>query len=156
KAAYFRLVKKYPAAFAQHRWSVTRELLGLGAKIPDEPVIQTFAGTPDQAFLDRTEGSLSKVQRILGRKFVAMAQPGKLWFRPWAYLLLGLVMLGYAIAKRDGLVAALVGSGVLYEASFALGAAGAPYRYSHWMITMSCLAILVVFGERYRAGRVAR
>lgn len=155
KAAYFRLARTYPVAFAKHRWNVTRELLGLGEKVPDEPVIQTFAGTPDQAREDRTEASLSKVQRVLGREFVKMAQPNKLWFRPWAYMLIGLAMLGYAIVKRDGLVAAIVGSGVLYEASFAVGAAGAPYRYSHWMIAMCCLAVLIVFGERYRAGRVA-
>lgn len=155
-AAYIRLIERYPAAFARHRWNVTRELLGFGEIVPDEPVIQSFAGTPDQALLDRTEGSLSKVQRVLGRRFLRMAQPAKLWFRPWAYLAIGLCMLGYAIVKRDGLVAALVGSGILYEVSYVLGAAGAPYRYSHWMITMCCLATLVVFGQRYRAGRSPR
>ncbi|MFT3694636.1 MAG: hypothetical protein QM831_15915 [Kofleriaceae bacterium] len=150
-AAYVRLVKTYPLAFATHRWNVTRELLGLGDTTPDEPVVQSFAGSPAQAEKVFTSGSLSKLQRVVGRKFLAMSET--MWFRPWVYLLIGLCMLGYAIAKRDGLVAALVTSGITYEASFALAAAGAPYRYSHWMIFTCCLAAVIVVGERYRQGR---
>lgn len=149
-AAYRRIVRAYPGAFATHRWNVTRELLGLGHAVPDEPVIQSFAGQQAQAEKLHVDSSLSKVQRVLGREFVSMSHT--MWFRPWVYLAIGLCMLGYAIVKRDGLVAALVASGLTYELSFALGAAGAPYRYSHWMIVMCCLAAVIVFGQRYREG----
>ena len=67
--------------------------------------------------------------------------------------LLGLVLLGYAIRRRDGCVIAVITSGILYEASYFIGAAAPDYRYSHWMVTCTVIAAAIVFDERLRAGR---
>lgn len=152
--AYARLVRRDPGAFLEHRWRVTREFLGLGDAVPDEPVCQTFVGAPYQAKKLGINDRHSVLQRVVGRVLERCATT--LMFRPWAYMLVGLILFGWAIYRRDGLVMALLGSGFMYELSFVLGAAGAPFRYSHWMILCVCLATLLVFGERLRSGFKSR
>lgn len=151
-AAYWRVVRNHSREFLKHRWWVMRELLGLGENRPDEPVCITNAGTPTQAHelgVDRNKPSF--VQRWFNRKLNRYAN-NTMMFRPWMYLLLGLIMLGYAIWRRNTFVIAVVMSGVLYEAAYFIAAAGAPFRYSNWMILCMCLATLTVFGERLREG----
>jgi hypothetical protein len=149
--AYFRVIRNHPGAFLTHRWNVTRELLGLGEVVPDEPVCQTFAGTPEQQHALMLDAKLSFLQRVYGRKFVRYSHD--LLFRPWAYLLVGLILFAYAAIKRDALVMAILGSGFMYEASFMVAAAGAPFRYSQYMILCVSLATLIIFGDRLRQGR---
>ncbi len=152
RAAYFRVVRAHPWAFLHHRWLVTKDLLGL-ASTPGEPVCQTPVGAPFQSPGIHHDISLSFLQRVVGRKFLELSQT--LLFRPYAYALVALVLGLYAAFKRDGLVVAIVSSGLLYELSFTLGAAGNPYRYSHWMVLCTSLATAIVFCERWRAGRRA-
>jgi hypothetical protein len=151
RAAWFRLVSTHTEAFLTHRWQVTKELLGITVDYPEEPVCQTFAGTPDQLKYLKHDATLSFFQRVMGRKFVKLSRT--LLYRPWAYLLVGLIVGIYAAMRKDGLVVALIASGFLYEASFLLGAAGPAYRYSHWMVMCVTLATVIIFGEQLREGR---
>ncbi len=148
--AWFRLVGDHTAAFLQHRWLVTKELLGITKDLPEEPVCQTFAGAPYQLKPIAHDASLSYFQRVMGKKFIKLSHT--LLYRPWAYLLVGLILCGYSIWRRDAFVVAIVASGFLYEASFLFGAAGPAYRYSHWLVTCVCVATAIVFGDRLRSG----
>lgn len=149
--AYFRLLRRDVLAFVEHRWRVMKELLGLGAEVPNEPVCQTFAGTDAQLAKVRiTDNKHTAFQKLVGEQLVWFSTT--LLFRPWAYLLFGLFLLAYGFYKRDGLVLAVLGSGLLYELSFVVGAAGNPYRYSHWMILCVCVATVLVFRARLTSG----
>jgi len=153
RAAYFRLIKKDPAAFLTHRFAVMRELLGLGSEVPDEPVCQTFSGTDGQIRALRISDKLSSFQVHVGNALKRCSKT--LLFRPWAYALLGLILFGYALRRKDGLVLAVLGSGFLYQLSFLAGAAGAPFRYSIWLVVCVCVATVLVVRDRIRAGSSA-
>jgi hypothetical protein len=71
-------------------------------------------------------------------------------FRPYLYVAIALLLL--VLAVRDRLTLALVISGLNYELSF-FPTAGAPdSRYSHWMITCTCIAAVLLFAQRLRRG----
>lgn len=153
RAAWFRLVRAYPGAYVAHRLAIMQMMLGLDGNTPAEPVCRTVAGTPGQIRMLKLGTATSKLQRVIGRKLVALEDT--LLFRPWVYVLIGLVMLGYAAVRRDGMIAGLLTGGFLYEATFVIGAPGEGFRYSHWMIICVVLATLFVFVDRLRAGRAA-
>jgi hypothetical protein len=146
RRAWWRLVKKHPAAYLEHRTRVMAELLGLSDDDVWEPVCQNSA-VEDQYTRLRHFTTPSYVQRLIGRAFARLGQT--MLFRPWVYAVLSLVFFGWALVRRHRLILALVGSGLLYEASFFVGAAAPDYRYSHWMITLCCLsAVLIGFEKR--------
>jgi hypothetical protein len=47
-------------------------------------------------------------------------------------------------------------SGLGYELSFTLLTASPDFRYSHWMIVSTCVAAVLLFVRRWRAGVAAR
>lgn len=149
--AWRRIVTEHPSAYLAHRWAVTRELLGLTKEGPWEPVCQTFTATKQQRTRLRHETSRSVIQKVLGKAFLGVAKTPL--YRPWLYLVVSLVLLGYAIAKRRGFIALVLASGVLYELGLFAFAAAPDFRYSHWMITCTCIGAVLVFAERWRAGR---
>ena len=85
---------------------------------------------------------------MIASVFRAMAET--VLFRPWLYLLLALALAAYGMHRRDKLVVGLTCSGLLYEASYFFGAAGAPYRYSHWLVTCACLSFAIAIGTALR------
>jgi hypothetical protein len=153
-ASWWRVVREHPGAWLAHRWAVMKELLGITDLGPWEPVCQTSA-LPFQLQRLHLDASLSAFQATLGHWFGAW-WANTMWYRPWTYALLGLVLLIYAAARRDGLVLALLASGLLYEASYFLGASSPDFRYSHWMIACTCLGAAITFGRRLRLGLDSR
>ncbi|HVN36012.1 MAG TPA: hypothetical protein VMU96_12260, partial [Casimicrobiaceae bacterium] len=77
-----------------------------------------------------------------------------LLFVPVLYLALALV--AAALGRRDRLVLALVGSGVIYELSYFIAAPSVDYRYSAWMIATTVVAACLVATERIRARAAQR
>lgn len=150
--AYIRVVRNHPRAFALHRWRVFAALIGLDGGVPDEPVCQTFAGTPAQSAKLRLARELTNFQSIVGDWIRRLA--GTALFLPWVYLVLAAAFLAFAVALRDGLIVALLSSGILYECSYFLGAAGAPFRYSHYMIVCVVVAAMLI-AQRSSAQQVA-
>jgi hypothetical protein len=151
RAAWWNLVREHPHGYLTHRWAVMRELLGITDSPPWEPVCQMFAAYPEQLKRLHHDHSLSWFQRRAGQWFLDTWST-TLLYRPWAYALVSLVLLGYAARRRDRLLAALLGSGLLYQASFFPGAAAPDYRYSHWLVVCCSLSVVIVFCERLRAG----
>ena len=142
------LVRKHPSAYLAHRSRVMAELLGLTDADIWEPVCQNSA-IEDQYTRLRHFTTPSYLQKRLGRVFGSLSQT--MVYRPWVYLVLSVVFLGWAVWRRDGLVAALVGSGLLYESSFFIGAGAPDFRYSHWMITLCCLAATLIVADRMKS-----
>lgn len=153
--AWSRIVQEHTGAYLAHRWAVMRGILGLTSDPIWEPVCQTIGASSEHLARVSHNGSLSWFQIKLGT-FFRETLATTLLFRPWAYLAIGLVMLVYAVGKRDGWLCFVLGSGILYEFSFFVGAAAPDYRYSHWMITCVCVATLTIFIERLRGYRSAQ
>lgn len=139
------LVRKHPSAYLSHRSRVMAEVLGLTDAELWEPVCQNSA-IEDQYIRLRHFTTPSYLQKRLGRAFGSLSRT--MVYRPWVYLALSVVFLGWAAWRRDGLVAALVASGLLYQSSFFVGAAAPDFRYSHWMITLCCLAAALIVADR--------
>lgn len=152
RAAFTRVIRDYPSAYLRHRTEIMEYNMGLKGVTPMEPVPRMATGTPAQAAALHVGTQTSKFQRVIGRKLEKIAYTNKLLFRPWAYVLLGLAMFGYAAFRRDGMLAGILTSGFLYEAAYFFAAPGAGYRYQHWMIVCVVFAIMWVFVERYNEG----
>ncbi|HEY6035346.1 MAG TPA: hypothetical protein VIV58_13830, partial [Kofleriaceae bacterium] len=133
REAWKRIVFGHPAAYLKHRWLVMREVLGLSDSPIWEPVCEEFGGNHEQAIELAVVHTQSRLQVRIGRLFVWCGTT--VIFRPWAYLVVALILFGYALKKRDGWVLALIASGVLYEASYFVGAPSPDFRYSHWLVT---------------------
>jgi hypothetical protein len=151
RAGWWRMVTEHTHAYLTHRWTVMKEVIGLSDSQPWEPVCQTFAANPDHLQRIHHDHSLSPFQRIAGQWFFQRWST-TLLYRPWAYVLVSFALLGYAAWRRDRLLAALLGSGLLYELSYFVGAAAPDFRYSHWLVVCCSLGVVIVFGERLRAG----
>lgn len=141
KIAYGVVVRSHPGAFLRHRVAVFAAMVGLNEEAPDEPVCQSFAGTDVQAAKLNLNRDPTDFQRKLGGFFVWLARTAL--FRPWVYALLSLPLVVWAIRRRDVVVMAVIGSGTLYESGYALGAAGTPYRYSHYFVI--CVVVSGVY-----------
>ncbi|HEX4419771.1 MAG TPA: hypothetical protein VH165_17780 [Kofleriaceae bacterium] len=148
--AWRELVFGDPRAYFAYRGTGFQELLGMSDTDLWLPVWGQFLGYPELRTLVHHNAALSEFQ--------SAALPAMLWtafdialFRPYIYALLALLLL--VTCCRDRLSLGLLGSGLLYELSFFPAANTVDFRYSHWMIACTCLATVVLFGQRWRAGR---
>lgn len=144
-AIRWRLIRQFPAAFATQRWKVVQELVGRGRVPPDDAAIQTYWGNEEQGHHLFVDAKPSLVQHWLGGWIAAWATT--MWFRPWVYVLVGGVVLVFGVIRRDSLVTAFAASGLLAELHATLACGDAQYRYSHWLIACTALAVVLVLGR---------
>ena len=154
RAAWWRVIREHPIAYLEHRADVTAELLGLTDEPVWEPVCQTVEPNDNHRAALHHDFSLSWFQRTAGAAFVWLGTT--IAYRPWAYAVLSLVFFGWALARRDRFLLAVLGSGLLYELSYFFVTAAPDFRYSHWMVVCCAIAGVTIAIERYRAGRAAR
>jgi hypothetical protein len=148
RAAWWRTASAHPLAYLEHRAAVMAEVLGLSDDDVWEPVCHDFeANLPHRHSLHH-DASPSWLQRTLGGAFDVLGRT--IVYRAWAYALLALVFFGYALARRDRWLVAILGSGLLYEASYFFLAPSPDFRYSHWMILCTAIAGVTIFVERLR------
>jgi len=102
------------------------------------PQLPLFAGTGTR---------WSALQLALTRVLTAVWK-GTPLFKPWIYLALALLLLPLALRQRDAF--ALLASGIALEATLVVLAPTPDYRYSHWMVVATCIAIVVLVARRYR------
>jgi hypothetical protein len=152
--AWRELIRRYPEAYAAHRWSVTREVLGLSSQPVWEPVCQTFTAVDDHQYRLHHTHTMSWWQQKLGAIYRWLGTT--VVYRAWAYLLLASIFLGYGLWRRDQMIVALAGSGLLYEASFVVVTAAPDFRYSHWMVTCTVLCAVLIFRERFQRSSASR
>ena len=145
--AWRRLVMRYPLAFIQHRATVFSLVIQASGRPHVPALTQTFSyvGTPD---LDRELGLDGSPSAIQSAWFWWAHHCGAIWYAPLVYLVVVLVLVGFV--RRIPSAAALVGSCLGYELSIFLLAPAADYRYSHYLILTTLLALVIVIAVRYR------
>lgn len=152
--AWQTLVFDHPGAYALYRWDSFAEVLGLRRK---------FSGT---ALLPRhwqRREALARFDIAEASPPLAAAGETATWWmirhtpfvRPWFYVMLSLVLLVFARRERD--ILALLLSGLVLESSLLLLAVSSDYRYSHWLVIVTCTSAVVLVARRMvRADPVAR
>ena len=148
--AWRQLVGEEWRAYLEYRGNGFRELLGLHEGYLWTPVWYQFLGHPDL----RTQVHHNAV--VSGLQWLELQQVGYLayetpLFRPYLYALLALALL--ITCCRDRLSLALIASGLLYELSYFPAANTVDFRYSHWMITATCVATVMILVRRLARGR---
>ncbi len=145
--AWSTLVKRYPFAYLEHRLNVMAEVLWLTSPHPGA-VPARGVKFPEIAMGHGLGVGWSRLQMFETRwlKRLDLYTP---LFTPWVYVVLALILLPLARRQRD--VLALLLSGLVMEGSLLLFAATRDYRYSHWMIVATCVAIGIVTARRARA-----
>lgn len=142
--AWRTLVVREPGAYLHHRWDVFRRLLMIGAARSAPPLTTAFTtGDPDVNARVHHDATPSLVQRAL---FAIMRAVGGVWYAPIVYLVVALVLVGFA--RGAPLVQALLGSGLLYELSFLPFAPSADVRYSQWLTLTTLIALVMVVYRR--------
>ena len=143
--AWKELIASDWGAYARSRLAGYQQLIGLSDDPLWSPVYTAYVESADQALWIDHDASPSVAQAWLADRFAWLATETPL-FRVWVYVVIALALL--VLCCRDRLTFALFASGLGYELSF-LPAAGTPdFRYSHWLITCTCLAAAWLFVQR--------
>ncbi|HET9992903.1 MAG TPA: hypothetical protein VFQ65_30415, partial [Kofleriaceae bacterium] len=136
-------VTTYPGAYAAHRLRLFDLVLdGDGGAIPWRGEAQKEL----RASMHLPNGA-NGVQLAVYRTLVKLERRTHI-FTPWVYFLVAIVLLPLAWRERDVLV--LLASGLLYEGTLLAFAATRDYRYSHWLVTACCIAIVTLTARRSR------
>jgi hypothetical protein len=145
--AWRKLVLGDPLAYLRCHGDDFEIILGMNGVDLRAPVWNLFLEDKKQADGTEHDASWSTLQAKVGLALDFLAYDTPL-FRPCVYFWLALIAL--VVFCRDRLVLALLSSGLLYELSFFPVGAEPDYRYSHWMVTSTCLAMVIVFIQRRR------
>lgn len=146
-SAWLEGVRGAPAAYLSHRSAVFGSLLGLGGWPLWDPVWTRIDPGP-AAHVARVQ---PRPETRLGTGLAQILHSG--FFAPWIFLALACVLapaaLVAALRTRDEvplLAAALLASGLCHMAGLFFIAMSGDYRYSHWMITTTLLAAVLLLG----------
>jgi hypothetical protein len=149
--AWWNLVTGHPAAYLMTRLDSFLDVLGVTYKtysavpprIMKHPGFLTQIGLPAKttAFQQRWTG----IHKWLWRKTPLFTQ--------WVYIVLALVLVPLAWRRRY--VLALLASGLLVEASLFFLSPSPDFRYSHWTIVCTLLAIVMLTWQRAAGPRRA-
>lgn len=143
--AWSHLVFGHPGAYLHHRWVTFLDVIGVTYRsqgaVP--PRIMKWTGFLTNLGLSTHtygyQNAWSKLNRWVWHKTPL--------FRQWIYVVLAIVLL-VAFTRRQRDVAALLASGLLAEASLFFLAPSPDYRYSHWTIVATSLAIVMLISRR--------
>src|SRR5262249_6236761 len=136
-------------AFAAHRLTTFYDVLG-ASSIGNANLVMAHRAQDRQQLAELGVATdYYAAQDWLERRMLQIAKSTPL-FRPYVYLVVALCLLALCRGHRDAL--AIVLSGLALEATLVLVAPTTDYRYSHWMIVCTCIAIVMLFARRYRIG----
>lgn len=143
--AWKALVSTYPGAFVAYRFDNFAETLGLRPKFRGATVVPH--GWQYQGMLEYMglAGGSTRFQDVTHRWNLSLAKHTRL-FRPHAYLLLALLLLLLCRRQRD--ILAILASGICMELSMLPLGATPDYRYSHWLVTCTCVGLVMLFARR--------
>ena len=144
--AWKQLVLDNPHAYLASHWDVFRTVLGVSER-PRAPVYNLYVEVDSVAPLIHHNAAPSRAQAYYGKLLYWLADDTPM-FRPWIYMVIALLLI--ALASRDRITLGLFASGILYELSFVPAFAEPDSRYSHWMITATTIAAVLLFVQRRR------
>jgi len=145
--AWKETIARRPLAYTKHRLSVMKEVVGLGRSDASGAIAKRDYQWPDYVNQLGMGTGWSKLQRKLTRFYRLLVRATPL-FSAWMYLAITLALLPLARRQRD--VLALLLSGLGLEATLLVFAASSDYRYSHWLVTCTVAAAIILGVRRYR------
>jgi hypothetical protein len=124
-------ITHHTKAYLTHRWAMTRAMLA----IKGTPQIVDDFGNPDLMAPLHHRATSSDWQR--GWKIIVR------WtatiFRPWIWMVL--VVVALVLVRRRPILRAVAISGLVYELVMFVAAPLSDYRYSHWLVASTCIAL---------------
>lgn len=146
--AWWSVVTSHPGAYLRHRLAATGAVLSLGRVHVSGAITERDAYRYSDYVHQMGQGTgWSPLQDSWTRLMIWIGRQTPV-FAPWLYLAAALVLIPLARRHRD--VLAILFSGLLYEATLVPLAASHDYRYSHWMIVTTCVALVAVIARRSR------
>ncbi len=145
--AWTEVVTSYPLAYVKHRFAVLVEVLCLTRSRPAAAIIGRDRRADIAEALDLSN-TWSRLQRRMSQTTMRIFQLTPI-FVPWIYLVVALVLLPLTRRHRD--LFATLASGLVFESSLVFLAASPDYRYSHWMIICTLIAVVTLTARRMRA-----
>ncbi|MGH8499529.1 MAG: hypothetical protein ACRERV_12100, partial [Methylococcales bacterium] len=140
KKAWWRLPLDHPKAYLQHRWYVSKNLLGWqDVAHPNyvfAPGIVSYKDNPEIA-----AQSAALTNSVQARLLSLVETP---LFFGWCYLLLASVAFVWAWAKRNSLALMLSASALFYVLPLVILAPSCDFRYLAWMLQGSLLGLLAI------------
>jgi hypothetical protein len=149
-----RLALAYPGAYLTHRWHTVYRVLGLGHMPAGDLVYTGFAGSSAQADAAIHVARHAAVQRAMIAVVAPVARSPL--FSPYVYAVAAIVLLPLAVRRRQIVPAILLASGLGYELTLFVIAARAQPALSHWMITATSLAGVLMTAHAVCARRAHR
>jgi hypothetical protein len=146
--AWRAIVGGHVGAFIQYRFACFVELLGVRKKFWGATVITRRNQTPERLAALEIPQRQVPLQRTAEKLMVFCAKKTSM-LRAWVYLLIALLMVPFAWRQRD--VLALLASGIVMQLSLLALAVTPDFRYSHWMIVCTCVAVPMLIARRARA-----
>lgn len=140
---WWNTITTYPLQYVEHRLAVTHAVLIGGGVVPNREFQY-----PQNAHAAGIGTGWSSIQLKM-TKWMRFAVKHTPLFTPYVYLVISLLLLPLAWRQRD--VLAILLSGLVMESSLLFLAASNDYRYSHWMILCTILAVVMLTGRRYRS-----
>jgi uncharacterized membrane protein SirB2 len=149
--AFWDTITRYPTAYVQHRLSVMAAVLWLSSGRPVGMVRSREFAFPDYVKSLGMGTGWSKLQLKMTRWMLKLSKRTPI-FVPWIYAVISLLLVPFAWRHRDML--ALLASGLVLESSLLPLAVSPDYRYSHWMITCTVIAAIVLARRRTRGRKL--
>jgi hypothetical protein len=146
--AWETIVTGHLGAYVRYRFDSFAEVLGLRDKFSGATVMRRRSQTPERIAAMHITTTTLPFQKAAENAMVTLSRKTFL-FRPWMYLVLSLVLLAFAWRHRD--ILALLLSGIVMEGSLLALAITPDFRYSHWMVACTCIAVVMLVARRARA-----
>jgi hypothetical protein len=147
RRAWKDTLTRWPLAYLEHRVRVMTQVVGLG-------VVRASGVIPKRDYIDPgTVTGLglgtgwSELQRDLTHLYRIVVR-GTPLFSVWMYVVIALLLVPVALRQRDMLAVVLSGLGL--EATLLFFAPTPDYRYSHWLVICTIIALVVIAVRRRR------
>jgi len=142
--AWSAIVGGHLGAYIQYRFTCFGHVLGVHNKFWGAIVMIRRNQVPERVAEHGIHTLRLPMQRTGERVMLWLAKKTPI-YRPWIYLLLGLILVGFARRHRD--ILALLASGIVMELSLLALAVTPDYRYSHWMVVCTCVAVAMLIAR---------
>ncbi|MEP6860023.1 MAG: hypothetical protein ABJE66_05350 [Deltaproteobacteria bacterium] len=145
--AWKAIVPTHLGAYAAYRADVMADVIGLRRKFQGATVIRhnvQYAGMMADAHIPLVETAISRN----GEDAAMWVAKRTRWFRPHVYILLAVGLL--LLCRRQLDVAVILLSGLGLEVSLIPLVQAPDYRYSHWLVTCTCVGLVMLFARRLR------
>ncbi|MBC7978788.1 MAG: hypothetical protein H7138_27705, partial [Myxococcales bacterium] len=146
--AWADVLTSHPGAYLRYRAAVMAEVLSLTHPRPSGVVPRRDFKVPAFAWAQGVPTRTSPAQHRLTSWMSSLWKVAPI-FVPWMYVILAITIAILAIARRGRRdILALCASGLAMEASLCVLAMSPDYRYSHWLVVTTCLAIVLTIARR--------